>query len=102
MKFGLARLNFIITGGAIHFNCIMVILLSISEYYRCLLRNVALKLGLNENSGYASPNNRGRLGQNFLYFGFIPSSIARSRSQQGLQVCNTVTNTLRRKRYYLV
>jgi len=46
-----------------------------------------VKLGLNEYSDYAAPQNLGYLGQNFLYFGFVPVSMARSRSQQGLQVC---------------
>ena len=46
-----------------------------------------MKLGLNEYSGYAAPQNLGSLERNFLYFGFIPVSMARSRSRQGLQVC---------------
>ena len=46
-----------------------------------------MKLGLNEYSDYAAPQNLGYLGQNFFYFGFVPVSMARSRSQQGLQVC---------------
>jgi len=47
-------------------------------------------LGLNENSNYATPQNVRSLGHNFLYYGFIPVSRARSRTQQGLQVCDYI------------
>ena len=52
-----------------------------------LWRTVSLKLGLNENRGYRTPVNVNRLGENFLYFGFIPASMATNRKQQGLRVC---------------
>ena len=45
-----------------------------------------LKLGLNDNNGYASPINVYYIGRPFLYFGFIPADIARITTTQGLQV----------------
>ena len=49
-------------------------------------RDVPLKLGLTEYSGYDGPVNRANLGENFLYFGFIPASMVRTGTRQGLRV----------------
>jgi len=54
--------------------------------YYSLYRDVPLKLGLNEYSGYVQPQNLDYLGNNFLYFGFLPISIAQSISEQGIRV----------------
>jgi len=36
----------------------------------------SLKLGLNENNGYTTPSNAGRLGNNFMFLGFIAADLA--------------------------
>ena len=47
-------------------------------------------LGLNENPGYQAPVNVNYLGENFLYFGFLPMSMAANLNQQGIRVCNVL------------
>jgi len=47
--------------------------------------SVSLKLGLNQNTDYATPQNVAYLGQPYLYFGFLPRSIAANRTVQGIQ-----------------
>jgi len=53
---------------------------------KLLCRNIPLKLGLGDYSGYTAPQNLEALGPNYLYYGFIPAYKARSRTKQGLQV----------------
>jgi len=46
----------------------------------------ALKLGLNNHVGFQRPVNVNSIGPNYLYVGFLPTSVAQSRTTQGLQV----------------
>jgi len=59
----------------------------IYTYLLIVSRDIPLKLGLNEYSNYTKPQNLDFLGPNFIYYGFIPASLAQNNNQQGLQVC---------------
>ena len=47
-----------------------------------------LKVGLNNHTGYQGPINKASslLGEKFLFFGFLPISIAKGKTTQGLRV----------------
>jgi hypothetical protein len=44
-----------------------------------------LNISLHNNVGYTEPVNVGKLGNEFLYFGFIPASKARAKTVQGIK-----------------
>jgi len=51
-------------------------------------REIDLKLGLNNNEGYAETINHAYLGTPYLFYGFLPTAVARQkRNLQGVRVC---------------
>jgi hypothetical protein len=56
-----------------------IVLKQLSQY-----ADTPLKLGLNQNTGYADPQNAMPLGNPYLYFGFLPISLANNGNTQGL------------------
>jgi len=56
-----------------------IVLRQLAQY-----KNIPLKLGLNDYSGYQAPVNVNILGSPYLYFGFIPVAQAASRTIQGV------------------
>jgi len=56
-----------------------IVLKQLSQY-----GHINLKIGLNEHSDYAGPQNIGRLGSPYLYFGFLPIANAANNNVQGV------------------
>ena len=49
------------------------------------VRSIPLKIGLNENAGYANTQNGAIIGSPYLYFGFLPVVNASNTNVQGLK-----------------